>query len=158
MEPEGTGSGRRDEDTGADWPYGTLLFFGFFGTDTPEGRRLAWRSSALLVVFVVCALGVRGGYDAFFPDALWVAGMPGSVVGLWWAYARYLGALDELSRAIQLRAFAAAYGAAMTLLAVGLTAAWVDPAPAAPEYLVLFPVFAEGFRGLTLAMLARKYR
>lgn len=157
-ESDTSDTGPRDEDTRADWPYGTLFFFGFFGTETPEGRRLAWQSSALLVFFLVCVLGLRDGYGRAFPDVLWVVGIPGSVVGLWWAYARYLGALDELSRAIQLKAFAVAYGAVMTLVAGALAVAWIDPAPAVPEHLVLLPVFAEGFRGLALAVLARRYR
>ena len=37
----------QEEEGKASWPYATLLVFGFFGTATPEGRRLArWTAMA----------------------------------------------------------------------------------------------------------------
>lgn len=144
-------------EPGSEWPYASLLIFGFFGTDTVEGKRLAWRTTLFLVMFVVSVLGLTGGYESAFPDLLWVVGIPGSVAGIWWSYARYLGALDELSRTIQLRAFGVAYGAAMTLMAVAVAVAWIPGEPAAPAPLVGLPVFAEGARGLALAYFARRY-
>lgn len=143
---------------GADWPYASLMLFGFFGTDTPEGKRLAWRTAAALVLFVVSALGLADGFHSPFPDVLWVLGLPGSVLAIGWAYGRYLGALDELNRTIQLKAFVFAYGAAMTLMAIGVTVALIAPTSASPKRLLLLPVFAELFRGVALAVLARRYR
>jgi hypothetical protein len=70
----------------------------------------------------------------------------------------YLRSLDELSRLLRLQAFAFGYGAAVTLMAVGLAVAWMAPTPRVPWELQVLPVFAELFRGLALAHLARQYR
>ncbi len=143
----------------AEWPYTTLLLFGYFGQNTPAGKRLSRRTNAFMALFVVCMFtsGARDGYHAL-PDLLWVLGIPASVIGIWWAYSRYLRSLDELSQMLQLKAFAFGYGAAMTLMAVGLAVAWIAPTPRAPRELLVLPVFAEVFRGLALAHLARQYR
>jgi hypothetical protein len=146
------------EDEGAEWPYASLVFFGFFGTGSPAGRRLAFRTTAFIVLSVVSILGLSDGFEAFFPDLLWLLGLPGAVLGMWWSYARYLGSLDELSRTIQLKGFAAAYGAAMTLLAGSLAIAWFDPSPRVPWELLALPVFAEAVRGMALAYVARQSR
>lgn len=146
-----------EREPGGEWPYTSLLIFGFFGTDTMEGKRLAWRTTLFMVLFVVSVIGLGGGYSGPFPDLLWLAGMPGAVVGIWWSYGRYLGALDELSRSIQLRAFGVAYGAAMTLMALGMAVAWTLPEPASPASLLGLPVFAELARGFALAHFARRY-
>ena len=156
-----TGRGAEQDERCAeesDWPYASLMLFGFFGTDTPHGKRLAWRTTVLMVVFAVCAVGLSDGFGHGFPDVLWVLGLPGSVAGLGWAYASYLGSLDELSRTIQLRAFAFAYGAAMTLMAAGVTIALAAGTGAAPVSLLALPVLAELCRGAALAYLARQYR
>lgn len=159
QEPRGTGrEPPRPSEENAGWPYASLLLFGFFGAGTPEGKRLARRTFGFLIVYVVCALGLAGGYDGPFPDLLWLAGAPGAAVGVWWAYARYLGELDELSRAIQLKALAFAYGAAMTLMVTALAVSWLRPGAETPETLILLPLLAEGFRGVALVYLARQYR
>ena len=142
----------------AEWPYASLLILGYFGADTPAGKRLARRTTGFLLVFVVSMLGLRDGFEQLFPDLLWLLGLPFSVLGIWWAYARYMPTLDELSRVIQLRSFAVAYGAAMVLLAVGLAVAWINPTPRVPWQLLALPVFAEGARGMALAHFARRYR
>lgn len=142
-----------------EWPYTTLLLFGHFGKSTPAGKRLSRRTNAFLALFVVCMFtgGTRDGYHAL-PDLLWLLGPPVSAIGMGWAYAVYLRSLDELSRLLQLQAFAFGYGAAMTLMAVGLAVTWIAPTPRVPWELVTLPVFAEVFRGLALAHLARQYR
>ena len=147
-------------EEGTEWPYTTLLLFGFFGTDTPAGKRLARRNNGFMVLFLVCmfASGARDGFHALFPDLLWLLGLPGSVIGTGWAYARYLRSLDELSRMLQLKAFAFGYGAAMTLVATALAVTWIAPTPRVRWELLSLPVLAEAFRGLALVHLARQYR
>ena len=145
-------------DEGAEWPYASLVLFGHFGASTPEGKRVAWRSTAFLALLVASALALRDGYQTPFPDLLWLLGIPGAAAGMWWSYARYLGALDELARTLQLRAFAFAYGAAMTLMTVGLALASVTPAPEVSRGLLALPVLAEPLRGAVLVYLARKHR
>ncbi|MDX1673322.1 MAG: hypothetical protein R3314_00865 [Longimicrobiales bacterium] len=142
----------------SDWPYASLLIFGFFGTGTPQGKRLAWRTTALMAVFAVSAVGLSDGFRRPFPDVLWLLGLPGSAVGVGWAYGTYLGSLDELSRAIQLRAFAFAYGAAMALVATSVTIVLAAGLRVAPMSLLALPVLAEACRGLALVYLARQYR
>jgi len=133
----------------AAWPYASMLIFGYFGADTPAGKRLARETSAALVLIVVAA--VLGG--------VWSMGIPAGVAAIGWSYARYLPQLDELSRSIQLRALAFSYGAAMTLgaavLAVAL--AWPDAA-IGPAGSFVALVLAEPLRGVALVVLARKYR
>lgn len=146
------------EEERAEWPYASLIFFGFFGTKTPAGKRLAWRTTAFLALMVVCGIGLRDGYRTPFPDLLWLTGVPGSALGIWWSYARYLKALDELSRAMQLKASTFAYGAALTLMLTGIAVALIDPTPEIPRQLLALPVLAEVVRGVALAYLARQYR
>ena len=160
MDP-GTGATETEQDRTdepGDWPYASLVIFGFFGTDTPEGKRLARRTTAFLALLVVGGIGLRDGYRTPFPDLLWLICIPGSAVGMWWSYTRYLRALDELRRTIQLKAFAFAYGAALTLMVTGLGVALIDPTPQVPRQLLALPVLAELFRGAALAYLARHYR
>ena len=134
-----------------DWPYTSLLGFGYFGQDSPGGKRLARETTAWLALAVVAM--VLGG--------LWAYALPVSVLGVGWAYVRYLGGLDELSRTIQLKAFAVAYGAAMAIGAVlaALALASPDGGPGVHPA-VIFPtlVLAEGVRGVALVVQARRYR
>ena len=48
----------RDEtdDGRASWPYSSLLCFGYFGADTPTGRRVRDRTMVGLIAFVVANL------------------------------------------------------------------------------------------------------
>lgn len=140
------------------WPYGSLLFFGFFGTGSPGGRALAWRTTGALGLVIVCAIGAQGGLPGPVPEVLWALGVPLGVILIGWAYARYLEALDELSRLIQLKAFAFAYGAAMTA-AMGIFAWGVAQGePASVSVGGLFwIVAAEPLRGVALMQIARRY-
>jgi hypothetical protein len=141
------------------WPYASLLIFGFFGTGTPAGRKLARRTTLALGIFVFSAVMLGSGAAGPVPRGVWMLAIPGSVALIGWAYARYLHALDELSRLIQLKAFAFAYGAAMVLLWVGVAVGWSDAGPpdANPRLLILLVVCAEVLRGFALAYNARKY-
>lgn len=158
-QPESSSQSHPEEET-AEWPYTTLLLFGYFGKNTPAGKKLSRRNNTFMALFLVCMLtgGARDGFHALFPDLLWLLGLPLSVMGAVWAYAVYLRSLDELSRMLQLKAFAFAYGAAMTLMTVGLAVASIAPVPRVPWELLVLPVLAEVFRGLALAHLARQYR
>ena len=134
-----------------DWPYASLLVFGYFGEDSPGGKRLARETTVWLAVAVV----------AMVVGAPWAYGLPVSVVGIGWAYARYLRGLDELSRTIQLKAFAVAYGTAMAIGAVltALALAWPEVGQGV-SLVAVFPVLvlAEGVRGVALVVEARRYR
>jgi hypothetical protein len=134
-----------------------LLLFGFFGTDTPAGKRLARRTTAGLVLFLISGVAL-GGEGDLIPKWIWVACVPLSVAGIAVAYGIYLRQLDELSRLIQLKAFAFAYGAIMTV-ALGLSAVVLTrPSLAHPALLLGGLVVIEGLRGLALVVLARRYR
>lgn len=132
------------------WPYASLLIFGYFGQDSPGGKRLARETTAWLAL-AVAAMVVAG------PLAY---GLPVSVVGIGWSYARYLRGLDELSRMIQLKAMAVAYGAAMTIGAVAAALALASPSVGQsmrPAVVFPFLVLAEGVRGIVLVIQARRY-
>ena len=140
------------------WPYGSLFFFGFFGTGSPAGRTLAWRTTGALALIGVCGLGVRGVIPGPVPEVLWAPGVPFGVIVIGWAYARYLKALDELSRLIQLKAFTFAYGAAMTA-AMGIVAWGVaqgEPATVSAGSF-LWVAAAEPLRGVALTQIANRY-
>lgn len=142
----------------SEWPYASLFFFGFFGSDTKAGRLLAWRSTAALLVFVIAAMVLGGAIPQPLPDIVWVLAMPGAVGAIGWAYARYLETLDELGRLIQLKACAVSYGAAMVfafaLIAVGFARPGLVDAPL--NYLP-FIALVEVVRGVALVHLARAY-
>lgn len=152
---QGPGNGNASGDS--EWSYRSLLFWGFFGRDTPEGRRMGRETVGWLALLAVAALTAAVGR---VPGALGVA-LPIVVLGIGWSYARYVSRLDELSRRIQLDSFAVSYGAAMMIGAV--LAGWglMDPdgvgaiSPAA-----VFGVLAgaELVRGVVLVRLARRYR
>lgn len=137
----------------ASWPYATLLLLGFFGTGDPAGKRLAWRTTGGLLLLIAAFIGAEAarGYSALANALLLTT--PLTVAFLVWSYKEYLGALDELSRKIQLEAFAWAYGAALVVLVgwfalVTATGVYVSP---------LWILLTEGFRGLALVMVARRY-
>ncbi|HEY8379995.1 MAG TPA: hypothetical protein VIK91_26075 [Nannocystis sp.] len=142
----------------ASWPYATLLFFGFFGTATPEGRRLAqWTALATVGAFIGGA-GLASGWPSGPGRLVWAALAPAMMILLAIAYVRYLAALDELARLIQLQAFAVAYGFTMVVaagfLAYAFTAADPDIHGAWAAGMV---ALAEVVRGAALAFFARRH-
>lgn len=147
-------------DGDADWPYVSLFFFGFFGADTPAGKRLVWQSSAALIVILLAFL-MLGGFPQLLPRIVGALAIPAAVGVIFWANARYLATLDELSRAIHLRGFAFSYGATMVLasalLAIGL-AIPVGAAAMGPVPFLALLVLVEPLRGLALVFFAKKYR
>ncbi len=146
------------ERDGESWPYASLMFFGFFGTSTPEGRRLArWTTAATLGL----ALGLGGlafGWPSGPARLVWVVLVPMMVVLMAFAYARYLAALDELARLIQLQAFAVAYGFAM-LVAAGLYVYALAGEAHEVNGVLAAAMFglAEVVRGAALAVFARRH-
>lgn len=84
--------------------------------------------------------------------------MPLAVFMICWAYVMYLRTLDELSRRIQLEAFAVAYGAAMVLVfsVVAFSIQWPDHG-ASSWSIIVWISGAEVVRGVALVHLARKY-
>lgn len=152
---------RNDRDESAsgsvEWPYSSLLLFGFFGTDTPAGRKLARRTTAGLVLLIIAGLAL-GSEREPIPRWVWVTSVPVAVAGIALAHARYLGQLDELSRLIQLKAFAFAYAVVM-VLAMGLSAVVLTrPSMVHPALLLGGLIVVEALRGLALVVLARRYR
>lgn len=152
---------RTREGQGAHWPYSSLLLFGFFGVDSPGGRRLAWRTAAGLALLLVSAGVLRTDPAAPLPELLWVAAVPTGVAVIGWAYASYLNELDELGRMIQLRAFAFSYGVVLTLAAAMIAVLFANPSLGETTRSTTFLawlVAAELFRGIALVVLARRYR
>lgn len=150
----------RADGPSTEWPYASLLVFGFFGSDTPAGRRLVWRSNAGIAVVVISVALLLRLSHLHWALAAGLLGLPAGVAGIAWSYARYLSELDELSRMIQLRAFAFSYGAAMTIAAalLGPALLFSGPSPLSAAAVLPWLVWAEGCRGLALVVLARRYR
>lgn len=158
------------KDDRASWPYGAMLGMGYFGSDTPEGRRHRRRCLAWLAVFAVTGIAVSI-HSLPSPIRLaCVVALPLSWAGIVWSNVRYFSELDELNRLIQLEAAALAYGMVIVLAAVwyalwqlGIIAALVAGLHAdarhASAYLpiLMLPVIllAELLRGVTLVLLAR---
>lgn len=144
-------------ERGAMWPYASLFFLGVFGVKRPPERRLGRRMGIIWVVLIVAVVAVNTTgppWNAFLATAI-----PGAVAASGWAFARYLGELDELSRTIQLRGLAFAYGCVMVLLF-----AWVafvevrgGVVPGTPAFLVWI-LLAEPLRGAALVWIARRYQ
>jgi hypothetical protein len=155
--PPGAAPPRED---GAPWPYASLFFFGFFGTDSPAGKRLAWRTTWGLGLFLLGAFLLAPQHTVTSVGGF--LAMPGGVLLIGRAYRSYLRELDELSRTIQLEAFSLAFGAAMTLMAILMAVEMVAPpgthlGPGTAP-LATWLLLAEPFRGLALVIVARRYR
>src|SRR5688500_7377834 len=90
------------------WPGSSILFWGTFGTSTPEGRRYHRRCYAALAALVVGYI-VAAALPLAARDVV-IAALPGVIFGyVIWEFRRYLNALDELARRIQLEALAWTY-------------------------------------------------
>ena len=152
------GPGNGSTQGGSEWRYGSLLFWGFFGRDTPEGRRFGRETTGWLALLALAAVTASVGW---LPAATLGVGLPVVVLGIAWSYARYLSRLDELSRRIQMDSFAVSYGVAMVIGAV--LAGWglVNPegvGAISPAAVFVVLACAEVVRGVVLVRLARRYR
>jgi len=93
------------------WPSFPMLFFGTFGTKTPAERRLiirSWLAAAVCIGWVLIAFAIH-----FRPKPLIGLSIP-CVLGVMasyiaWEFRRYLSAIDELARRMQLEAMAWTY-------------------------------------------------
>lgn len=148
----------QEEEGKASWPYATLLFFGFFGTATPEGRRLARWTAMATVGAAIGGAGLASGWPGGPGRLVWAAVLPAMMVLVAIAYVRYLAALDELARLIQLQAFAVAY-AFMIVVAAGLLVyVYIAADPNVHWGLAAATIaLAEVVRGAALAFFARRH-
>jgi hypothetical protein len=96
------------------WPGSSILIWGTFGSSTPEGRRYHRRCCLALGVlfvghFIAAGLPQTSGtmLSAILPGATFAF--------ISWEFKRYLNALDELARRIQLEALAWTYLTGLTL-------------------------------------------
>lgn len=149
-------------EPGADWPYASLFFLGYFGSRTPEGKRLRMQSLMALGVILVSVIALRAEPQAPLLRFAGAIGFPLGVAAMCWAFAHYLRALDELSRMIQMKACAFSYAVAL-VAASGMTgvlaaAGAFTSASIAPIVFMAVLVVAEMVRGITLVVLARSYR
>ncbi len=136
-----------------EWPYRSLLWYGFFGMDSPGGKTLVLRTTAALLIFIVGAL------LASIPDPLWlkIVGalmVPAAAAFIMWSGWRYLNGLDELSRLIQLRAYAFSYGAAIVLAMTMYSLEISACISISPLWLIL----VEPLRGISLYVIAKQYQ
>ena len=158
--PAGDTGTEQPEDE-ARWPYASLLLFGFYGRKSPGGKRLVRETTIGLALFVVAAVALNTDVESVVLETAFALALPCSVWIIGWAYSRYLQALDELNRLLQLKAFAFSYGAVMAL-AYGMAGLiMADPVRFGAESPVVYLgllVLAEPLRGVALAYLARKHR
>jgi len=140
------------ENEHSEWPYGSLLLMGFFGTDSPAGRKLAIRSLLTVILFIAGFLGVHLFETAAF-IYMSVVLMPLSIMLIVYSYVIYLKSLDTLERLIQMTAFAASYGAAL-VIAISIYAFNLVICCPLPVVLILL---AEPFRGVCLYFISKSY-
>jgi hypothetical protein len=136
----------------SEWPYGSLLLIGFFGTNSPDGRKLAVRSFLTLLLFIAGFAGVHLFENAALTYVS-AALMPLSILLIVYSYVLYLKSLDTLERLIQLTAFAATYGAVL-VLAISIYALNLVICCPVPVILILL---AEPIRGICLYLISKSY-
>ncbi len=137
------------------WPYSSLLFFGYFGKNSPGGKRLFWRTWISILVFFVgmFMIEVLDQSSHIMLQIAAVSFIPTAIFIVMWAYREYLNELDELSQMIQYKAFAFSYGLAMAI-AVTLYATNFQFGIYLPA---LWVIFAEILRGVALTRIAKSY-
>jgi hypothetical protein len=137
------------------WPYASLLFLGIFGRGDEAGKKVSFRARISAVLFLSGVFMLQLETPAGI-TLLGQMAMVGAGLTFMWSIARYLQSLDELSRLIQLEAFAWSYGA---LLVLALFASAVGGGPVVasvdPVWII---VVGEVVRGPALVMVARRYR
>jgi len=115
----------------AHWPFVWILLYGNYGPRSPEGRRIIIRSSLALVAMLICVL-LSVLLRSVIPKGVvrLILAITPSVVFAYiaWEFRRYLSALDELARRMQLEAAAWTYlcalPAAMLLGGLGFVYHW----------------------------------
>ena len=137
------------------WPGSSILIWGTFGTKTPEGRRYHNRCTAALAFMVAGA--ILSNFLPSGPSRFFQAVIPGAAFTfIAWEFRRYLLALDELARRIQLEAIAWTYltGLGLSMLLGGILFSYTLP--------VWFPgpwyyIFLEPVRAVWLYVISRRY-
>lgn len=147
----------------ADWPYASLLFLGSFGVRSKSGRVLAITSGISgLVMGWSLAMLTSDGPPPLLPAQAWALMLPLSAVPIMIALHRYLASLDELTRNMQLCSLAVGYGVAAILCMAVIGAVLAAPAGSLsslhPVVYFIPLLIAETARGMTLVVLARRYR
>jgi hypothetical protein len=143
----------KNETESASWPWISMLACGDYGGNSPAGKRYRRRAFSAVAVLAVATASLIAARPHLGPSVTrWAMA---ATVLLTFSYIfvefnRYLGALDELARRLQMEAVLLAYSivivAAMTLGALGIR---ISP---------LWFVVAEPLRGLGLFLAARRYR
>ena len=143
------------ENADSRWPAAPIWAYGTFGRATPAGRRYHLRSGVALAALVICF--VSGVFLRSFPDVLKVitAFAPGAVfIYIAWEFRRYLLALDELARRIQLESIAWTYlcglAGAMLLGGIGLVYDW--------RFNPIWLIVLEPVRAAWLFFVSRRYQ
>jgi hypothetical protein len=150
------------EDDSSKWPASAMLGYGTFGMRNPAGRRYHIRTAIALVAMLVLAAIVAMAGLRFPNNRLWllilslVPGIGFSYIAL--EFRRYILALDELARRIQLEAILWTYitGWVIATVVGGIAVVygwewnplWLNP---------LWYVFLEPVRGCFLYFVARRY-
>jgi hypothetical protein len=160
MQSDAPGAVSPDND-GSKWPASAMLGYGTFGMRTPAGRRYHTRTAIALAMAILCPAAAILAGD-FYHNSTWrviLSLVPGAVyLYIAWELRRYILALDELARRIQLEAMAWTYLAGMGVASlVGGVALiygwhwnrlWLNP---------LLYLFLEPVRGCILYYVARRY-
>jgi hypothetical protein len=136
------------------WPYASLLFLGIFGADDPAGKRVSFRGGIALVIFLVGVFMLQLEAPAIV-TTLGRGAMVAAPLLLGWANVQYLRSLDELSRLIQLEAFAWSYGG---LFVLAFVASALGGGPKVASIDPIWVILGELVRGPALVMVARRYR
>ena len=146
---------RTTSDHDTTWPGSSLLIWGTFGTSTPEGRRYHRRCYLAMGVLLV-GYFIAAGLPRAAADIV-TAILPGAIFGfISWEFKRYLDALDELARRIQLEALAWTYLTGLTMACAlgGVMLAYeLQPWFLSPFWFILL----EPIRGLWLYVVSRRY-
>ncbi len=112
-------------DDSPNWPAAPILTYGTFGARSPAGRRYHIRSGIALAAMAVCMLSgvLTRSLDPTHRLDLVTMFAPGAAfIYIAWEFRRYLAALDELARRIQLESIAWTYlsGLVIAMLLGGL--------------------------------------
>jgi hypothetical protein len=140
------------DNQNSEWPYKSLLLFGFFGPGTPSGKRLVIRSTYALILFIFGAVGTQL-IDLSVWRILSALCMPIAIGIIVFANVIYVRSLDSLEKLIQLSAFSASYGAAILIGITLFAFNTVTDLSISPLWLLL----AEPFRGICLYFISRRY-
>src|SRR5262245_28695263 len=147
----------RDSEA-ARWPLASMLCIGTFGTaHNPAARRYhrrCWVALAVLIVGSLVSSVAGAAFDA--PGTRWVfaALLGGTFSYIAWALWRYVSALDELGRRVQMEAMAITY---LVGMAVFMCLAGVQTATKWNISPLLF-IGLELVRSAALVVVSRQYR